>query len=96
MRDSMRAEAVAREESPRARSVARCFSSGGVEGEWVVERRTERRRERVFGLESMAAFDAEALSLITPIRSLITFPMDTELERRERERGRVKSCANGG
>lgn len=80
MRDSMRAAAVAREESPRDRRAARCFSSGGVEGECVVARSTERWRETVFGLESKAAFDAEALSLITPIRSLsiATFPMEIQ------------------
>lgn len=84
MREVIRADAVAREPSPRVRRVLRWWGSGGVVGGlWVVARRTARWRERVFGFESRVALDREALSLITPIRSLsfVILPMDTRGER---------------
>lgn len=68
--DSIRAEAVARELSPRERRVVRWWLSGGVEGEWVVARRTARWRESVFGFEVTVTLDREILSLNTPMRSL--------------------------
>lgn len=79
MREEMRAEAVERELSPRASRAEMCRSSGGVEGKWAVTRRTARRREVVSGVETKAALDAEALSLIAPMRSLnfVILPMDS-------------------
>lgn len=55
----------------------------------MVERRTARRMDKAFGLESKAALDRDALSLIRPITSLnVILPIEYRLER-ERERSWV-------
>lgn len=72
MRASMTAEAVAREPWPKESRAAICFSWGGIEGSWEVDRRRARWRERVLRLERRAALLSEALSLIAPTSSLST------------------------
>lgn len=47
----------------------------------MVARRTARLREMVVGLESKAALDWEALSLMAPMRAVI-LPMADEKERK--------------
>lgn len=75
IRAEMRVEAVAREASPRVRRAEMRWSSGGEEGEWVVERTTASLMAEE--LDSKAALEREALSLIrfTRSRSLIVFPI---------------------
>lgn len=78
---TIREEAVARELSPRDKRTDTWWPSGGVDGVWLVARRTARWRERLLGLEMKAALDCEALSLMAPIRSLsvvIFFPIERE------------------
>lgn len=62
----MAVAAVAREPSPKERRVESCLGVGGVKESWLVAR----RRQRVARFESKAALPCEALSFITPMRSL--------------------------
>lgn len=78
----MMAEAVARELSPRRRRVESWPSFGGAGGEWVVTRRTAKRRERLLDFGTKTALNSDALSLMNPIRSLIVSILPMERNRK--------------
>lgn len=78
MREAIKEEAVAREPSPRESRAEIWASSGGTEGIWAVARRTARWREMFWRLDTKAALDREALSLMAPTRSrsVVILPME--------------------
>lgn len=78
MREAIKEEAVAREPSPRESRAESWVSPGGSEGIWAVARRTARWREMFWRLDTRAALDSEALSLMAPTksRSVVSLPME--------------------
>ena len=67
----MHVDAVSREVLPRWTTAARRWSDGGEEEEWVAARRTATCMEEAARLCEEVALIKEALSLRSPMRSLI-------------------------